>query len=706
MLQVVLSSSYAALVYGGKLSPYVGQGIGFALIGAIVIATIIALFAALPGTVGSNQDVSVAIISLISASIVATMPADASLESVFCTVVIAISLTVLLTGFFFWGLGTFRLGGLIRYFPYPVIGGFLAGTGWLLFRGGFSLATGWWSYSELLQPYFLARWLPSVIFAVILLLAVRLFKNNGILPGFVVAGILLFYGTAWQLGISPEELSAEGWLLGPLPEQTLWKPFTLTQITLVDWSAIAGQAANITTVLTVCSITLLLNASAFELESKQDVNLNQELRLAGIANLFSSLSPGFVGFRQLSLTVLNFRMQAQSRLVGLIGVIVIALTLFFGASIISYFPKVIMGGLLMYLGLTFLVEWAYETWFTLPTIDFVIIWLVLVVIAAVGFIPGVAVGLLAAVIMFVISYSRTEVVRHELTGKSCQSLIPRRSDHQQILDSQGEQLYILQLQGFIFFGTANGLFNKIKKKLGDTNIPVSKFVVLDFKRVEILDSTGMLSFRKLKDLTISYQIHLVITDTSPKIQQQLTKGGLCPTDPYTHYFPSLNSGIEWCEEQILQQIEEQNTHPLALEQQLAAAIPGNNDIKCLLQHLERLEIGPGTTILRGGKPIDAFFFIESGQVTTSNEDCSNSSLHLETMKYGRFLCDIGFYLGHTCTTDVIAADQCTIYRLSAEKLKQLEKENPEITSKLHQIMVRLLAKRVNHLVKTVNILQK
>lgn len=165
ILQVVLSSSYAALVYNGKLSQFVGQGVGFALTGALVIATIITLFAALPGTIGSNQDVSVAIFSLISASIMTTMPPHASVESVFCTVVTAISVTVLLTGLFFWTLGTFHLGGLIRYFPFPVVGGFLAGTGWLLLKGGFILTVGSWSYSGMFQPSYLARWLPGVVLA-------------------------------------------------------------------------------------------------------------------------------------------------------------------------------------------------------------------------------------------------------------------------------------------------------------------------------------------------------------------------------------------------------------------------------------------------------------------------------------------------------------------------------------------------------------
>lgn len=78
LLQVVLSISYATLVFRGELSPYVGQGIGFALVGAFIISTVVSLFSSLPGTVGSNQDVSVAIFSLISASILANMPPGAS----------------------------------------------------------------------------------------------------------------------------------------------------------------------------------------------------------------------------------------------------------------------------------------------------------------------------------------------------------------------------------------------------------------------------------------------------------------------------------------------------------------------------------------------------------------------------------------------------------------------------------------------------
>ena len=705
-MQVILSISYAALVYGGELNSYVSYGIGFALAGALVIATVTTLFAALPGSVGSNQDVSVAIFGLLSASIVTTMPAGSSLESTFYTVVIAIGLTVLLTGLFFWGLGAFNLGGLVRYFPYPVVGGFLAGTGWLLFKGGLTLTVVSWNLTELFQSPVLLRWLPSLLLALILFIAVKLLQNNSIIPVLIIGAITVFYGTAWQSGYSVEKLSAEGWLLGPFQNQSLWQPLTISELVLVEWRVIAGQTANIITVLTVSSIALLLNASAFELESKKDVDLNKELRVAGIGNLLSCISPGFVGFRQLCLSLLNFRMNAQSRLVGLIGAVIILLTLFFGASIISLFPRFIMGGLLMYLGINFLVEWGIKTWFTLPKIDFFIIWLVLLVIATVGFMPGVAVGLVAAVIMFVISYSQTEVVRHELTGKNYNSLAPRRHDQRKILDRYGEKIYILQLQGFIFFGTANRLFEQLKKRLSQNNTHLPNYVVLDFLRVGILDSTGMLSFRKLKDLTDSLAIHLVITGASAEIQEQMINGGLSSNHPLTHYYFSLNAGIEWCEEEILKQNGEHLDVPVSFGRQLLAVLPDASKIALLLRYFERLEIPSGTTIIKAGAPAVDFFFLESGTVVTRMKRSEESYFHLETMRNGRVIGDIGFYLGNTHKADVITAEKCILYRLTTNNLKQLENENSEIASLLHQVMVRLLAERVTHLVKAVNALQK
>ncbi len=105
------------------------------------------------GVVGSVQDAAAAVLAIVAATTAATgrwhravVEATACRlrgPDVFLTVVAAtMVVTLLLTGVTFALLGVFRLGNLVRFVPYPVVGGFLAGTGWLLFKGGIDVAAG------------------------------------------------------------------------------------------------------------------------------------------------------------------------------------------------------------------------------------------------------------------------------------------------------------------------------------------------------------------------------------------------------------------------------------------------------------------------------------------------------------------------------------------------------------------------------------
>ena len=67
---------------------------------------------------------------------------DYKQPDVFLTVIAATLVVTVLCGVVFLVLGRFRLGNLVRFVPYPVVGGFLAGTGWLLFKGGIYVASG------------------------------------------------------------------------------------------------------------------------------------------------------------------------------------------------------------------------------------------------------------------------------------------------------------------------------------------------------------------------------------------------------------------------------------------------------------------------------------------------------------------------------------------------------------------------------------
>jgi len=70
-----------------------------------------------------------------------------------------------------------------------------------------------------------------------------------------------------------------------------------------------------------------------------------------------------------------------------------------------------------------------------------------------------------SVILFVVSYSKVEIIKHELTGKTFHSNVERSESIKNIIDDSGDQILILPLQGFIFFGSANRLLERIKLHL-------------------------------------------------------------------------------------------------------------------------------------------------------------------------------------------------------------------------------------------------
>jgi MFS superfamily sulfate permease-like transporter len=76
-----------------------------------------------------------------------------------------------------------------------------------------------------------------------------------------------------------------------------------------------------------------------------------------------------------------------------------------------------------------------------------------------------------------------------------QSNVERSILEQEVLQERGDYIYILVLQNFIFFGTANALIENLCQRL--KNQPQIQYVVLDFSSVTGLDSSAIHSFFKL-----------------------------------------------------------------------------------------------------------------------------------------------------------------------------------------------------------------
>ena len=116
------------------------------------------------------------------------------------------------------------------------------------------------------------------------------------------------------------------------------------------------------------------------------------MRIAGIANLLAAPGGSLVGYHYVSLSTLGRRMQGDSRLVGVVVAAFCLISMTVGADALSIFPRFVLGGLVMFVGLGFLYEWVIQSWSRLNRSDLLIIAGVLLVVEFIGFLEGVAIA--------------------------------------------------------------------------------------------------------------------------------------------------------------------------------------------------------------------------------------------------------------------------------------------------------------------------
>ncbi|MBP6015180.1 MAG: SLC26A/SulP transporter family protein [Candidatus Promineofilum sp.] len=701
VLQIALAASFAALIFSGETAAHLPRGIGLALFSATVSIVITSLLTSYPAIMSGNQSAPAAVVGVMAAGI-AGLVADPDAQ--LATVLAAIALTTLITGLFLLGLGTFRLGGLVRFLPYPVAGGFLAGTGWLLVVGGISTMSGrTFSFADVgafFEPHVLLLWLPGLALGALILAFSTRIRHSLFMPVMIIAIIAGFYLVAAVLGVSPSQLSDNGWLLGPFPAGRLWQPLSSAELAAVDWPALRPQLPNLVGTVIISAIALLLNATGIELAMNREIDLNREMRAAGAANLASGMGAGLVSYAQLSMSTLAGRLGAANRLTGLLAGALCGLTLWLGGSALGFVPTVVLGALLVYLGLSFLWEWVVQAYGRLPRIDYLIVLAILVIIAIAGFLPGIVVGIAATVTMFVVSYSRMSIVKHELSGATFKSRVTRNAEDRALLEAIGDQAYILQLQGFIFFGTANGLLEKVRVRVREKP---TRYVVIDFRQVLGLDSTALLSFNKMRQLSRDRDFMLVFAGLSARLQRQFDHGDLVEEANVLRYAQDIDHAAEWCEDQICA-VNAADLADRTLTDYLLKIVP-SPAIERLLGYMERQEVAAGSYIIHQGDASAQLFFLESGQLTAQLELPNAAPVRLETMQGGRVVGELGFYLGTKRSASVVADRPSVLYRLSQSTLTRVEADDPEVAYAFHRIIIHLLGERVLHLVRAVDVLQ-
>lgn len=693
---IILAISFATLVFSGPLAVHLSNSVSFILLGAAVLALVVALTSSYPGSIAAPQSAATAVAALMAASLSSQLAAPDQ-RAGYVTIVAALTVSAVVVGLSMLALGWFRLGRAIRFIPYPVVGGFLAGTGWVLLVGSFGVMNQTQIHdghlASLLAPAALLLWSPGLAFGLLLCLLARRTRNGLTVPVMLIGALVVFYIGLALTGTDVTMASQQGLVIGGMVGASLWRPLSMTDFGLIDWQLVLSHFPAMLTMAFVSTVSLLLNASGLELAVEHRIDLNRELRACGLGNLATGIVGGIVGFQALSYTVLGKQLGARGRWVGVATCLGIALVFLAGSQLISLLPRFMLGGVLAFLGLQLLGDWLVDTRTRIPRSEYVIIVLIFITTALLGYLPGVGVGLVATAGLFILDYSRLSIVKQHIDGSDYQSKVIRSDAARRVLEQQGNTLEIYQLQGFIFFGTANLLVERIEARMADAARPPLAFVVLDFRLVTKLDSSAVLSYTRLRQALHTVGAQLVITNLSPLFEYQLDLGDRANAC-VVHLFSELDRGVEWCENQLLQQALPQHVETEAdFTGQLAASL-GDEYVRPLFDYLERQEVAAGEVIARQGDPGDALFLIESGLLSVQLEIPGQATTRVRTATAGAMLGEIGVYLRARRTASIVAEQPSVVYRLSAANLAAMRRDNPALAAAFNEYMVCVLAERL------------
>ncbi len=274
------------------------------------------------------------------------------------------------------------------------------------------------------------------------------------------------------------------------------------------------------------------------------------------------------------------------------------------------------------------------------------------------------------------------------------------------IQQQAERLLVFKLQGFVFFGSASALV----ERLGGRLTPQTRFVLLDFEHVSGLDSTALRCFTKLRRRAEQQGAELVLAGLRPPLARpwQQASDGLPPTPN----FPDLDHAMEWCEERLLREAAAGSAAPadaatVSLREQLLAVLPDAVAVDALLAHTTRRAIAAGETLLRQGDAPDALFIVETGRLTARLAlGPGHPPLRLESMCAGALIGEIGFVLDRRRSADVMADVDSSVRVLDRATWARLTEQEPQLARALDSLLLRLLAQRTLRLTDTVDALQR
>jgi len=354
-----------------------------------------------------------------------------------------------------------------------------------------------------------------------------------------------------------------------------------------------------------------------------------------------------------------------------------------------------VGTLLVVFAFGLMDEWLIRARHRLGRSDYFLVLMITGIIALVGFLPGVAAGILIAVLDFQVKYGRLNVIKAELSGRDFRSDVERSPGADHILRKVGERVVTFEIQGFIFFGTAIGLLEHIRKRIGASTQKI-EFVILGFANVDGLDAAAHFALRKLKTFAEMQDICLLYSGLNSDAARELQAAKILDED-LSLCFATTAMAVEWVENRLLKQSgwdDDPTSAPISAEDALVSLIGERDKAMALLPYFTIRDIRAGDTVFRQGDDDYDTILLVRGTLSAHLDLGGGQSVRLRKFLPGTLTGEMAFYTDRKRSASLIADTDATIGVISGESLLRLHREQPAVAAEFYLMAARLMAQRI------------
>jgi SulP family sulfate permease len=369
-----------------------------------------------------------------------------------------------LAGLFQIALGVCRVGGLVHAIPLPVVGGFLAAVGWLVFDAQLPRLLGLPSDVRLLsdiEGFEVLRQVNLTSLAIGLAVIAALLFLPRLLPRLPAPLVALSLAVALVqlLGGSLPTVSALS--SGPAL-------FALPDFAGTNWVAIFPEAVALAVLASIDS--LLCAVSVDSLSGGERTRTDQELVAQGLANMASACCGGMPVAAAVVRSVAAIEAGASERLAPLTQSVLLALTLVVLGGIVTYVPLVALAAILLVVGAR-LVRWRdLRAMWKIARSEALIFVVTALSIAMTDFVFGVATGVVLALAHF---------ARQQRALLSARKVSVATADA-----TRTGSAHVLRLEGPLFFASQTDVETALRE------LDAPEHVVVDVSNVSTVDVSG------------------------------------------------------------------------------------------------------------------------------------------------------------------------------------------------------------------------